>query len=108
MILVINSGSSSLKIQLADAKTGEIFCRGVCEPIGTAVPGTLILKIKSREYVLKFPAQNHEQALNAVLEALMGPDIQLLASLRQIQAVGHRVLLLRFLCRRDCREDYLR
>ena len=33
-ILVINSGSSSLKFQLIDADTEELIAKGLCERIG--------------------------------------------------------------------------
>ena len=33
-ILVINSGSSSLKFQVIDSETEEVLAKGVCERIG--------------------------------------------------------------------------
>ena len=33
-VLVINAGSSSLKYQLMDPDTNEVFAKGLCERIG--------------------------------------------------------------------------
>ena len=35
-VLVMNSGSSSLKAQLMDTVSGEVFCSAYCERIGQA------------------------------------------------------------------------
>ena len=37
-ILVINAGSSSLKYQLMDSDSGEVFAKGLCERIGIDGP----------------------------------------------------------------------
>ena len=46
-VLVINAGSSSLKYQLMDPATREVFAKGLCERIGIA--GRLTHKVPAKD-----------------------------------------------------------
>ena len=46
-ILVINAGSSSLKYQLMNPETGEVFAKGLCERI--YIDGRLDLRFMKNE-----------------------------------------------------------
>lgn len=93
-VLVINSGSSSLKYQVVDAVTGEARAKGLVERIGE--PGGLITHSTAdgaerwAEYVAEPDLQDHEAAMVAMAEAFAthGPDLDGLG----LVAVGHRVV----------------
>ncbi|GAB3160386.1 acetate kinase [Myceligenerans halotolerans] len=88
-VLVLNSGSSSLKYQLVDPGTGETLAGGVVERIGEEA-GRLTHEARGEEVVREQPVADHGAALRLVLSLFeeAGP------SLREadIVAVGHRVV----------------
>lgn len=90
-ILVVNAGSSSLKYQLLDMETEKLLAKGLVEKIGIA-GSKLTHKVngKSYEYVEKL--ENHEQGLSLVLKVLQDKKVGVISSLKEISAVGHRVL----------------
>lgn len=89
-ILVINSGSSSLKYQVFDMDTGKVLAKGLCERIGAggAVthkrPGAL-------PYKAEMELKNHDDALELVLGLLTDPVHGVLSSVDEIDAIGNRV-----------------
>lgn len=91
-VLVINAGSSSLKYQLMDPATREVFAKGLCERIG--IDGRLTHKIPAtdakHEFEIAMPT--HAEAIQAVLNALTDKDHGVIASMSEIDAVGHRVV----------------
>lgn len=91
-ILVINAGSSSLKYQLMDPQSGEVFAKGLCERI--YIDGRLTHKVPSKDVkvVREIPMPTHSEAIEAVLQILVDPEYGVLKSTDEIDAVGHRVL----------------
>lgn len=91
-ILVINSGSTSLKYQLIDSKTENVLAKGLCERIGNGG------HIKAENPVIGKKIENdidmidHGSALKQVIDALIDPEIGAIKSLSEIDAVGHRVV----------------
>lgn len=92
-ILVINAGSSSLKYQLIDMKTEEVMAKGLCERIG--IDGHL----KHSPLVGGKPVFNedialptHSEAIAAVIDKLTSAEYGVVASMKEIDAVGHRVV----------------
>ena len=51
-VLVINAGSSSLKYQLMDPATREVFAKGLCERIG--IDGRLTHKVPAKDAKYEF------------------------------------------------------
>jgi len=89
-ILVINSGSSSLKYQLFDMTDGRVLAKGGCERIGAG--GTITHKVPGKDdvyYEIDFPT--HDEALKEVFKLLVDPEKGVLSSVEEIDAVGHRV-----------------
>ena len=74
-VLVINAGSSSLKYQLMDPATREVFAKGLCERIG--IDGRLTHKVpaKDAKYEFEIPMPTHSEAIQAVLDALLDAGI---------------------------------
>ena len=91
-VLVINAGSSSLKYQLMDPATREVFAKGLCERIG--IDGRLTHKVpaKDAKYEFEIPMPTHSEAIQAVLDALVDKDNGVIGSMKEIDAVGHRVV----------------
>lgn len=90
-ILVINSGSSSLKFQVIDSETEKVMARGLCERIG--IDGSFTYKtdggISLKEPV---PMNNHKDAVEKLLTALVDPEQGVLSSYDEIDVVGHRLV----------------
>ncbi len=91
-VLVINAGSSSLKYQLMDPATNTVFAKGLCERID--IDGRLTHKIPSRGYneTFEIAMPTHAEAIQAVLDALLDSEHGVIASVSEIDAVGHRVV----------------
>ena len=90
-ILVINAGSSSLKYQLIDMETEKVLAKGGCERIG--IPGSLLkAKGNGKEKVYEQDMPNHKVAIKLVLDALLDKEIGVIKSMKEIGAVGHRVV----------------
>ena len=91
-VLVINAGSSSLKYQLIDMDDESVKAKGLCERIG--IPGSkLTHKADGKDdYVIEEDMPTHQKAIELVLKALVDPEYGVVASVDEIDAVGHRVL----------------
>jgi acetate kinase len=93
-ILVLNSGSSSLKYKLFDMVHRSEIASGLVERIGMAdVVGRLVHKVPGMDaFIVEQPMPNHRIALKLVLDTLVDSDRGVIESLDEIAAVGHRVL----------------
>ena len=89
-VLVINAGSSSLKYQLMNPETGDVSAKGVCERI--YIDGRLTHKVGDNKVVKDIPMPSHSEAIQAVLEILVDPELGVIKSTDEIDAIGHRVL----------------
>lgn len=88
-VLVINSGSSSLKYQLVNPESGVAIASGLVEKIGEE-QSLVKHKYGEQEVVIEAPVHDHSEALAKVLELFdqVGPAL----SEAGILAVGHRVV----------------
>jgi len=91
-ILVINSGSSSLKYQLFNMDTNQVLARGIIERIGESEGARYKHSSERGELAGDADAPDHEAALAHMVEHLTDPKHGALASLDEIDAVGHRVV----------------
>ena len=90
-ILVINCGSSSLKYQLIDMDDEKLLAKGNFERIGEE-QAFLTHKVNGEKYVINKPTFNHTDALKIVLEQLMHNEYGVIESLKEIDAIGHRIV----------------
>lgn len=90
-ILVLNSGSSSLKYQLIDMSTEEVMAKGNFERIGHG-ESFLTHKVADKKYVIEHPVKNHEEAIKVFLEQLLHAEYGVIKNLNEIDAVGHRLV----------------
>ena len=90
-ILVLNSGSSSLKYQLMDMDTEEVMAKGNYERIGVG-ESFITHKVNGEKYKIVNPVENHEQAISFMLKQLTHEDYGVIESFDEINAVGHRIV----------------
>jgi acetate kinase len=90
-ILVLNCGSSSLKFQLIDMENEERLVKGNFERIG-GMKTTLKLNIRGEKSEILRIARDYDEAISFVLEVLQKPENNLINSIDEIEAVGHRVV----------------
>lgn len=90
-ILVLNSGSSSLKYQLIDMSNEAVLAKGNFERIGQG-GSFLTHKVGGEKFKIEKEVENHEQAIKIVLEQLTDKDHGVIESLNEIAATGHRVV----------------
>ena len=90
-ILVINAGSSSLKYQLIDMATEKAIAKGGCERIG--LDGSFCKhKANGKETVINASMPTHKEAIKVVLDALVDKEQVAIKSMKEIDAVGHRIV----------------
>ena len=90
-ILILNSGSSSLKYQLINTQTDMILAKGNFERIGQQ-DSFLTHKLGSEKHKFELPAPNHEMALNIILGKLSSRTYGVISGIDKIDAIGHRIV----------------
>lgn len=91
MILIINAGSSSLKYQLIDMTDESVLAKGNCERIGIGGQiGHSTSDGRQVDKTLDFPT--HKEAFMAVVDMLTTGEGKVIESVKEISAIGHRVL----------------
>lgn len=85
-ILVINSGSSSLKLSLLDPESGNISAYGIAERLRTAQASLCLTDLHGAKREENLPAADHHVALLRAIEILSEN-----ATL-EVRAIGHRVV----------------
>lgn len=94
-ILVINSGSSSIKYQLFDIDRKAVMTAGIVERIGLAdsrIKHKVFRDGKPQEVVKALAVRNHEEGLEHVAALISDPEIGVISDPGEITAVGHRVV----------------
>ena len=90
-ILVINAGSSSIKYQLINMDNESVIAKGQAERIG--IEGSNVKQKSAKgEIVVSAPLANHTEAMQVIVKALTDPEKGVIADMKEIDAVGHRVL----------------
>ena len=90
-VLVINCGSSSLKFQLINSDSEQVLAKGLCERIG--IDGSLTYQPAGGEKVKSNKAMpTHTEAIQFVIDALTDDKTGVVKDLKEIGAVGHRVV----------------
>ena len=90
-ILVVNAGSSSLKYQLIEMDNESVLAKGVCERIGQQ-GSVLVHRGKGEEVRIQGAMPTHSEAIKMVLDALVDKNYGVISDMKEIAAVGHRVL----------------
>lgn len=82
-VLVMNSGSSSLKFSLIDHSTEEVLVQGLAESLGTPDAVLHLSRVGREKEIYLIPNAGHSQAIATVIDQIDGS---------RIGAVGHRVV----------------
>ena len=90
-ILVLNSGSSSLKYQVIDIETEEMLVKGYFERIGQ--PNSFLThKVQQKKHKFERYVKNHEEAIQFVLSRITHEQYGVIKDLSELSAIGHRVV----------------
>lgn len=92
-VLVLNSGSSSVKYQVIDTATRKALVTGVVERIGAG--GAILNQTRASDGTrIRESAQilDHRDAIRAILDLVVDAERGALRSLGELGAVGHRVV----------------
>lgn len=90
-VLILNSGSSSIKFQLIEMPQEEVICSGLVERIGFK-DAILTYKTNENEYKETLEIENHQKGLEMVSANIMDPEKGVVKDASEIEAVGHRVV----------------
>ena len=90
-ILVLNSGSSSLKYQVIDMDTETMLAKGYFERIGQE-DSFLTHTVNGQKHKFEHRAKNHEQAIAFVFKRLINEHYGVIDSLEDLAGIGHRVV----------------
>ncbi len=90
-ILIINSGSSSLKFQLIQMPSEEVLASGMVERIGLE-GAKLHYKTENDSISEELSVKDHAIALKAITDLLMHPKKGVIKNAEEIASIGHRVV----------------
>lgn len=91
-ILVLNCGSSSVKYKLIETATRETLAEGGVEKIGLTDPFIKFKDKQGNKQQVPLSINDHQGAINAILSTLTDKVHGCISDLKEIQAVGHRVV----------------
>ncbi len=90
-ILVINSGSSSLKFQLFNMENENVLAQGLFQRIGIN-NSYLEFNNNQNKLIIKKEIPDHITAVKLLIDTLLSKDHGVLKSMEEIEAVGHRLV----------------
>ncbi|MDE6239631.1 MAG: acetate kinase [Muribaculaceae bacterium] len=91
-ILVLNSGSSSVKYKLIDTATETTLAEGGVEKIGLPDGFLKYKKADGSKAIIELGMTDHKGSIEAILRLLTDPVEGCIKSYDEIDAVGHRVV----------------
>lgn len=91
-VLVLNCGSSSIKYQLFDMPTEEVLAKGLVEKI--KLPGSIITHKRNDGQKIQIvqDLKDHKEGIAIVLDLLTSEEHGSIKDIKEIAAVGHRVV----------------
>ena len=92
LILVLNSGSSSVKYQLYDMPREICLAKGIVEKIGEARPSLTYHPRAKKQTKITVKAPNHNAAVKLAVQSLLQRRWGVISSVNEINALGHRVV----------------
>lgn len=91
IVLVINCGSSSIKYQLYEMPAKKSLAKGLAEKVG-AEESFLTHRRGEEKFEISKPIPNHKVGIELVLSCLTDARMGVLKNVKEISAVGHRVV----------------
>ncbi|WP_459209856.1 acetate/propionate family kinase [Aquimarina rhabdastrellae] len=90
-ILVLNSGSSSIKFQLFLMPEAKVICSGLVERIGLK-NAKITYTTTTQEIENETQIKDHTVGLKLIAQYLMDNEVGVIKDVSEIEAVGHRVV----------------
>ncbi|MGC9337617.1 MAG: acetate/propionate family kinase [Candidatus Cloacimonadia bacterium] len=91
-VLVLNSGSSSIKFQLIEVEKREVLARGLVERIGEEISLFTFLSLGFERKKERLTVENHAQGIDLIISNLTDPEHGVIRQMTDIDAVGHRLV----------------
>ena len=91
-VLVINTGSSSLKYQLFDMKAGKVLAKGLCDRIGLGHSFVKQSNDNGNNFQKEMDLKDHYDAIKEVIQMLTDEEYGVIQNMSEITSVGHRVV----------------
>ena len=91
-VLVINTGSSSLKYQLFDMKAGKVLAKGLCDRIGLGHSFVKQSNDNGNNFQKEMDLKDHHDAIKEVIQMLTDEEYGVIQNMSEITSVGHRVV----------------
>ncbi len=91
-VLVLNAGSSSVKFTLFAMGKEQVLAKGQVERVGSDRPNLIYKRNDGFESQETPAVKNHTDALRCICDKLIDPEVGVLKSLDEVQAIGHRVV----------------
>jgi acetate kinase len=91
-ILVINSGSSSLKYQLFNMENESVLAKGIVERIGIDNSFLTYENGNGEEIKIEKEIPNHKVGIKLLIDTLLSEKYGVLKDMDEVEAVGHRVV----------------
>lgn len=90
-ILVLNSGSSSIKFNLWNMEKEKLLCKGIIEKIGKK-DSFMRWSTDGQQTVIEKEVSNHKDGIKLVLDTITDSESGVIKNINEIDAVGHRVV----------------
>ena len=91
IVLVVNCGSSSIKYQLYEMPEKKVLAKGLVEKVGEN--GSMLTHRRGGEkFEINQDIPNHKVGIELILKCLTSPETGVLGNVKEISAVGHRVV----------------
>jgi acetate kinase len=90
-ILILNSGSSSIKFQLIEMPSETLICSGVIDRIGYA-DATLNYKTNRLNIDYTESIKTHKEGLQRIVALLVDPEKGVIHDAKDVEVIGHRVV----------------
>ncbi|MEN8804350.1 MAG: acetate kinase [Wenyingzhuangia sp.] len=91
-ILIINSGSSSLKYQVIEMPSERLVCRGIIERIGQENSVFEYIPTEGEKVQTTLPILDHKQGLSKLVSCLLDQEIGILKEASDLKMIGHRIV----------------
>ncbi len=92
-ILVVNTGSSSIKYQVFNMENQDVLCSGLVEKIGNSTElGSITHKKNGEKHVIEMPLPSHKEGMDEVVKLLLDGQWGAISDVNEIEGVGHRVV----------------
>lgn len=88
-VMAVNAGSSSLKYKMYEMPEEQVICSGIVDRIGHE-DGIFKIKAKGETHQSILPIKDHAQGVQLILDAIK--EYHIVASLDEIECVGHRIV----------------